>query len=119
MRNSHIGASYLGDSNALWLQDWGVARRRLAKLRASLVSKRDILRQLCAQEFGHSSKLTRTIRVHLGALRSQVRWKIETVEAAQDTLRAANALFLACISLQAAAYSNEANHGALVELISN
>jgi hypothetical protein len=36
--------------------------------------------------------------------------KLESVESAQDTLRAAHSTFLACINLKAAADSAESNH---------
>eukprot|EP01047_Picozoa_sp_COSAG01_P046740 COSAG01_NODE_4411_length_5051_cov_3.166397_5_plen_92_part_00 len=39
-----------GASINRWLRDWGTARRRLGKLRASLLSKRLILRRLCEGE---------------------------------------------------------------------
>ena len=86
------------------LREMRSARKQLGKLRGSLSSKIELLSKLISEY-----PQMKSMKVHLKGLQAEVKWKMERVVFAQETLQAAYQNYLAFISVQAANVSNQAN----------
>jgi Mg2+ and Co2+ transporter CorA len=97
------------------LQKLAVLRQRLAKLRSSFVSKREVLSRLCSQELP-ITQISPSVRIQLRACLDQVNWKLERVESAQETLRSVNQNLFSLVNLRVAMASQETNR--VIKLLS-
>lgn len=90
------------------VREIGAARARLAKLRGSLSSKREILTALCSADLPVAG-VAPAVRVRLRGALDQAVWRLARVEAARETLRGASANLFAIVNLRVGAAANETN----------